>query len=269
MKKLAVLGPKGTYSDLACKNLKTQYEIEYYSNIFEVLEHIDSNQDGFLPFENTLDGFVMEALDGMMRYNLNIQEQVKLNVNFQFISKEQGLDKIQHVYVQFKAYGQCLDFITQHHLNPIITQSNMESLNLLKANCERGYAALVPAHTDTSEFSYVEKNIISNSHNETRFVLLSKNRIRKEDIENFNSSIKIIPNLNEPGILYSILKMFGDFKINLKSILSRPKKDWIGKYIFYLEIEGTSKDIHALEAVGDLVESLGCTFQILGIYNAL
>lgn len=269
MRKLAVLGPKGTYSDVACSKLSEDYLIEYDSNIYAVLEHVNETTDALIPFENTLDGFVMESLDGIMKYNYKIQRQLKLEVQFQFVSFEESLEDIHSVYVQFKAYGQCLDYILSHHLKPIITQSNMESLNLLKDKREAGYGAIIPAHTKAKEFSFVEKSIIKNSHNETRFVLISKELKEPRYLKHFNSSLEIIPALDAPGILYSILRVFGEYKMNLKSILSRPRRDLIGNYVFYIEIEGTQEEIKYLEYIKKSIEDLNCTFKILGIYNAL
>ncbi|MDE7161594.1 MAG: ACT domain-containing protein, partial [Anaeroplasmataceae bacterium] len=254
MKKLAVLGPKGTYSDVACTKLGSPYSIEYYPNIYSVLEQVTEEKDALVPFENTLDGFVMESLDGIIKYNLWITEQVKLDVNFQCISFEKSMEDIHTVYVQFKAYGQCVDYIQKNHLTPIITQSNIESLNLLKETRKTGFAAIIPAHTEATEFLFVEKNIIQSLHNETRFVRISKKMPTQPQQKHFNCSITITPSQDEPGILYSILKVFSEYSINLKAILSRPRKDYMGKYIFYIEVEG--EDSLPLEKIQKEIKKL-------------
>ena len=63
MKDLAVLGPKGTYCDIASKKLDDKYNVLYYPSILKTSLAVNENIDGLLPFENTLDGFVMETLD--------------------------------------------------------------------------------------------------------------------------------------------------------------------------------------------------------------
>jgi prephenate dehydratase len=60
---------------------------------------------------------------------------------------------------------------------------------------------------------------------------------KKEDIKlnNFKCSLLIIPSKDESGLLYNILKLFSDLKINLNAIMSRPTKEGLGKYYFYVE----------------------------------
>ncbi|MDE5856043.1 MAG: hypothetical protein K2H06_03250, partial [Anaeroplasmataceae bacterium] len=225
MRKLAVLGPAGTYSDKAALKLKETYRIEYYPNILEVISHMDNETDALVPFENTLDGFVMESLDGIIKTNVFIHSQVKLDVDFTFVSYEKSIDEIKEVYVQFKAYGQCQDFILEHNLTPFITQSNMESLKLIQKKEKKNIGAIVPSHVNTLEFTSVYEHILGEIKDETRFVLLSKKETVAPTGTDLCCSAVITPKIDKPGVLYSILKNFNDRGINLNAILSRPRKD--------------------------------------------
>ncbi|MDE7384645.1 MAG: hypothetical protein K2M84_02685 [Anaeroplasmataceae bacterium] len=270
MKKLAVLGPKGTYSDKAALKLEETYQIEYFPNILEVIHHMDDETDALVPFENTLDGFVMESLDGIIKTKASIHYQVKLDVNFNFASYEEKIEEIKEVYVQFKAYGQCQDFILKHNLIPIITQSNIESLELLKKKERKNVGAILPSHIPLEEFPCVYRSIIGEIKDETRFVLLSKEAPQIHEGSNLSCSVVITPKLDQPGVLYSILKSFNDHGINLSAILSRPRKDIMGKYIFYIEFMLNQKDLASLEALQlEIEEKEECDFHILGYYNLL
>lgn len=270
MKQLAVLGPKGTYSDKAAHKLEESYKIKYYPSILEVIHQIAEETDALVPFENALDGFVMESLDGLIKTNAFIHSQVKLDVDFTFVSYGKSIEEIEEVYVQFKAYGQCQDFILKHHLKPIITQSNMESLDLLQKESRKNIGAIIPSYVDISIFPLVMEHIIGEVHDETRFVLLSKIGPILPRINNLSCSIVITPKIDKPGLLYSILKRFSKNKINLKAILSRPRKDIMGKYIFYMEIDLSFNDLPSLVKTHKQIEEKeGCTFQVLGFYNSL
>lgn len=268
MKKLAVLGPKNTYSDRATKNLETNYEIKYYPNILEVICHIDDETDALVPFENTLDGFVMESLDGILKTNSFIHFQTKLNVDFNFASYEHSMDEVKEVYVQFKAYGQCQDFILNHRLTPLITQSNMESLQLLQKRDKTSVGAILPIYVDTKEYPLVFPHILGKIQDETRFVLLSKEKPIFKAEHVFSCSVAITPKVDKAGVLYSILKCFNDKGINLKAILSRPRKDIIGNYIFYIEFNLRKEDESSLREIKMQIEET-CDFSILGFYNLL
>lgn len=269
MKKLAVLGPKGTYSDLAVKELKSFYEIVYYSSILEVLDHVNEDMDALVPFENSLDGFVMESLDGIIKYGLTIQKQVKLSIDFNFVSYAK-LSEVKEVYVQFKAYGQCQSFIIHHQLKPIITQSNIESLEKLVESESLIRGAIIPSHTSTKDFPYVQSHVIDYSKDETRFVLVSKSGSSFQENGSFSSSIIITPKEDRPGVLYAILERFKEQGINLKAILSRPRKDMMGKYRFYLEFDVNPSLHHILKDIEtELEEEENCSLTCLGFYNQL
>ncbi len=267
MRKCAVLGPVGTYASKAFKQLKEHYDIQYYPTILECYQAINQDCDALIPFENTLDGFVMEAVDLIIRKEFHIVEQVKLSVGFHFIGK-QSIEKIQKVYVQKKAYGQCLNFILKHHLQPIITQSNMDSLEQFTKSEDPTIGAIVPKHIDITSYPLSILDIADRKENETRFVRVAMNQV-KEDTDDLVMSLVIVPLEDRPGILYSILETFDQAHLNLRSILSRPRRDMIGKYIFYVEIDLKKEQLHLLEKLETTIVSKQCKFYPLGIYNSL
>ena len=121
MKKIAVLGPKGTYSDIACKqylkNNNLDYEIIYCPSILKVCQAVDNEILAIIPFENTLDGFVIESMDQIILHSYNVISQVKLDIDFAFVTNAKKIEDVKECYVQFKAYGQCLDFISKYDFN--------------------------------------------------------------------------------------------------------------------------------------------------------
>jgi prephenate dehydratase len=75
----------------------------------------------------------------------------------------------------------------------------------------------------------------------------------------------IIPKDDHPGILFEILRSFYEKSINLISIMSRPTKQEMGTYNFYVEIEGEpSQSEMILETLSDISKQNG--IKLLGIY---
>ena len=268
MKDLAVLGPKGTYCDIASKKLDDKYNVLYYPSILKTSLAVNENIDGLLPFENTLDGFVMETLDNIIKNGFYIVEQLKLPISFSFVSNSK-IEDVKEVYVQFKAYGQCISFFSENNFKIIITESNMTSLEEVLSKKE-GCGAVVPTHSiKNNAFKNIIYNIDDSIHNETRFVYLSK-RDNKKISNDLCASLALTSIEDKPGILFSILEMFNNYDFNLKAILSRPRKDEMGKYIFYIEIELSDKEIDKLYSLHkELNDSLNLKVQLLGIYNAI
>ena len=273
MKKIAVLGPKGTYSDIAANKYKElineDIEIDYYPSIIKSINAIDDDTITICPFENVLDGFVTEALDQIIKSNLNIIYQLKLPIDFAFVSNAKSIEDVKHIYVQFKAYGQCLEFITNNNFEIIKTESNIVSLNKLLES-DNSYGAIIPIHKAYKNFNLKILNIADSKHNETRFfVVTNKNKEFKIN-DDFEASLVFDAIEDRPGILYSILSEFNLKNINLKSILSRPDKTIMGKYNFYIEVSGKCNELDNLyELIDKFMKHKDYRIRVLGIYNKI
>lgn len=273
MKKIAVLGPKGTYSDV-CKDLflkttKEEYETSYYPSIIKAINAISDDTIAIVPFENSLDGFVMESLDKIISNKLHIIKQLKLSIDFAFIANVEKIEDVEDVYCQFKSYGQCLDFITSHNFKVIKTESNIESLVRFKKE-KKGFGAIIPIHALDEDFPLVIKHVSDSKKNETRFFILNNKDIEFDKSKKLEASLVLTSIVDRPGILYEILNKFHEKNINLKAILSRPDKTGIGNYNFYIECSISN---YKESGFKELLESFDNENEykvlLLGIYESL
>ena len=272
--KIAVLGPKGTYCDVALdkyleeKNI-TAAEKVFYPTIIKTANAVDDEVIGILPFENSLDGFVMEALDRIIQNKLTITGQVKLSIDFAFVTNATDISKVKTIYCQFKAYGQCLDFIQEKDFQVIKTDSNVQSADLLDKASE-SFGAIIPVHVlEKRSYKMVIPHIADSKKNETRFFIVQKEEGIKELRGKLNSSLVVFSSIDRPGLLYDILSKFHDFNINLNSILSRPSKVDLGKYNFYMECTLKNDEVSKLNQLIRELKTEGFEIQNLGVYNAL
>lgn len=271
MRKLAVLGPKGTYSDVAAKKLmlstKTEYEIVYFPSILKTAMAITEEMDALLPFENTLDGFVLESMDAILQMKAVILKQIKVPVSFSFVSYTDAIENVEDIFVQSKAYGQCLSFVGKNDFRVHITQSNMESVLELE-KMKKSFGAIIPSHAVDNKYSLKITDVTDSVRNETRFVLVSKHSENLEPNMQYNASLLLSSLEDRPGVLYHILECFSDAHINLKAILSRPRKDEMGKYTFYIEFEIDEKDIPKLKCIESALKK-DAKIISLGVYNTI
>lgn len=273
MKKLSVLGPKGTYSDIAAKKYlednKLDYEIEYHNSILKTALAIKNSELAILPFENTLDGFVMESMDAIIANDFNIIYQLKLDIDFAFVTNSDNINDVKDVYCQFKAYGQCIDFISKYDFNIIQTQSNSETVNKINKS-DNKVGAIIPIHAlENNRYKTVIMHVADRSHNETRFLVVSKNDVKHEIKGDVCSSIVITIKEDKPGVLFNILKNLSELEINMNSIMSRPMKTEMGQYKFYIECTLNSDSIHKLNHLTTKLSKDGYFVKVLGIYNKL
>lgn len=117
MNKIAVLGPKGTFTERAAKTYMKvrgiEGELAYYSSLRKTFDSIGKEcVYGVIPIENTLDGFVQIILDLLTHSSLKIIHEVVLPIRFAFVANC-PLDEVRQIYTQFKSKNQCLDFLEQ------------------------------------------------------------------------------------------------------------------------------------------------------------
>lgn len=262
---IGVLGPKGTFSDLALKKyLKTNKATPYYYQTLDqtvsALEHLDKI---IVPLENTLEGYVQPILDFMIRQDVHIESELIIPVQYALITNAPSLKEVNELYVQFAAKSQCLSFINEHQLKTTLTESNVQSYERL-LNGHPMDAAIVPIHLVTETFNLKYDNIADITSNQTRFIVLSKT-FKQQYADEYTFSIIVRPILDRSGLLYDILKIFKTFDISLTAIMSRPQKTILGQYYFYIEFHGESD---AQDTVTKALNKIRAHFDVklLGVY---
>ena len=105
---------------------------------------------------------------------------------------------------------------------------------------------------------------IDSETNITRFVVLSKLASMKPTGKDKTS---IVFNFNEdsPGSLFEVLKPFAIRKINLTKIESRPTRKQLGRYYFFIDIEGHAENLDMKDVLKEMVR-LTSKVKILGSY---
>jgi len=275
--KIAVLGPIGTFSDAAVKKYIDVYNLdmepEYYSSIDKTFHAVGKDcKYGLIPIENTLDGYVQRTLDLMLEMDVQVIDEIIIPVQFAVVANADDVDGINTLYVQFKAHGQCLDFIESlDGVKIVTTESNMESLEYVKKGKE-GTAAIVPSYVNDGSFRYFEKNVTDSTDNYTRFIIVKDfsdvtgSRFKKPAREgNMKLPLFISPLVDRPGMLFDILRTFNERRINLTAIISRPTKKIMGTYHFYMEIDAYSEDFDIIMEAAKLIDAK-YNLKIMGAY---
>jgi prephenate dehydratase len=267
MMKIAVLGPKGTFSELAFEKYFVNQICEplFYSSIIQTVNALEIAKYAIVPVENTLDGYVQQVLDLLFEKNIFIVDEIYVPVQFSLIGNINHLSDIKRLYVQFVAKGQCQKFISsiQVDVNIITTESNTESYHLIQSRIF-GDAAIVPHHLEKFHEGFHIHQVTDAIHNHTRFFVISKSE-EKISSSTVKVSIVVVPITDRPGLLFDILGIFKTYDINLTSIMSRPTKTELGKYNFYIEMKTeTAHDNKINQALNDIRKEF--FIKILGIY---
>jgi prephenate dehydratase len=235
--KIAFLGPEGTFTHEAASKITNN--LISYCSIPAVMESIQSNKHlkGIVPIENSIEGPVGITLDSLIhKFDLKINGEIILPINHHLLGKSaDNLLTITDVYSHPQALAQCQSFIndnkfrTHHALSTasaaknILTMDNSGAIGTSKA-------------AELYDLEIIKSNIQDADNNQTRFIILAKN---DHEITGFDkTSIAFSIFEDYPGQLYNILGIFAKNNINLTKIESRPSKEGLGKYVFFIDFLG-------------------------------
>ncbi|MGM0462335.1 MAG: prephenate dehydratase [Fibrobacterota bacterium] len=274
-KTILTLGPAQTFSHEASQIFSREcgggHGFIFGKTITKICRALakDTADYAVVPIENLSEGFVQETLDCLIDTPLHIIHELTLSVQFSFVANTENLHGLDKVYVQSVAYGQCSHFISNLERGEIVyTDSNIESLHRLLKESRYHAGAIIPCHAvkDGADFPCTIANVNNYEHNKTRFVVLSKkpSAIAPADTH-VKTTLLVMDNSDHSGILSAITNALSSRKINMTSIISRPTKEAIGKYHFFIDIEGHGDTQTITDAVSEIHRFFPC--RILGIYH--
>lgn len=249
--KAAFLGPEGTYTHQAADQYFKDYEGVPCSTI---RESIESGNIAVIPFENSLGGGVGEAIDLLReKEDIQITGEIKVEIDHVLASNTPEED-IRKVVSHPQALSQCRGLVESRGWEEVEASSTARAAQDL----EQGEAAICSRlAAEINDLEIIEEEIQDSGTNTTRFMV-----INGEEEQGDKTSLILEPEEDRPGILHSMLSCFSGHQINLSYIQSRPTKDGLGTYYFYIEAdvgresEAYSKAVDCLRTYAD-VKDLG------------
>ena len=110
----------------------------------------------------------------------------------------------------------------------------------------------------------LSKNIENDPDNTTRFLVLGKETVAPSGNDR-TSVLFAMP--STPGALVNMLACFADHEVNMTKIESRPSRQGIWEYVFFVDIAGHAEDAAVAKALSDL-DSKAAMVKLLGSYPA-
>jgi len=274
IKKILYLGPEGSNTQhavgLFIHKLGLNAEIESVSTITKAIEILDSDPDttcAVLPIENSIEGVVRETIDNLVQTKTDvfIQAELSLPICHCLISKGKKED-IKTIVSITQAIAQCKNYIADNFDKDVelLLYSSTSAAAQFVASKDSTYAAIASELcANLYGLNVVEKCINDVKDNKTRFVLLSKKKIKTD--EKTRTSIAFTTE-NKPGALLAVLEVFKKYDLNCIYLESRPSKKVFGEYIFYADID---KGIDEIQSAMSEIDK-NCTYRrILGSYCCL
>lgn len=272
--RLAFLGPEGTFTEEALlANLPEGGLHPFpYPSIRDVLRAVQTGEVplGIVAIENSLEGSVPATLDNLAFGfdDLQIVREVTHAVHQMLITRRpMELERITKVISIPHAYGQCRDFIAEHlgNVEHEATDSTAEAVRRV-SRVDRPWAAVgTRLAAEMYECHVVAEDIEDAGDNRTRFVFVAREAASQDEPGPYKTSIVCGIDQDEPGSLLLILSEFAYRHINLSKVESRPSKQALGDYMFFIDIDGRLHDPGVEQALKCLTCKLPWV-KILGSY---
>jgi len=275
-RRVAYFGPAGTFTEQA---LVTQPDLESMQRVPmrtvpDVLDAVSSGdaEFGFVPIENSIEGTVNFTQDALVfDHELLIQREVVMNIQHCLLARPgTSLADIKVVFSIPVATAQCHSFLRQNLRDADVRAANStaEAAQTVANDASSGLAAIAPASAAALYgLKVLQHDIADHDGNQTRFVLVGKNRIPARTGHD-KTGIVVFQRADEPGSLIGILQEFAARRINLQQLLSRPtKRGGLGDYCFVIYADGHVSDEVMADALRDLRTKQG-DVKFLGSYPA-
>lgn len=266
--KIGYLGPEGTYCYGACKKVfKNDTKIGYKTITDTIYSLINKEVDRcIVPLENSIQGSVYETIDILFeKKQLEIIDEVIIDINHYLLAKNKyNKSEIKEIYSHPQALAQCRNYIKKE-FNDINIEEEPSTAYSAKKVKNLDYTACIAnkACKDVFGLEIIDKNIQDNENNQTRFIILSlKNNLK---IEYKKKTTIVFNTKHKPGALYKILGLFNIYDINMIKIESRPTKEKLGEYMFWIDFD-TNENKEIIDDLLKQINRLTLYCRVLGTY---
>jgi prephenate dehydratase len=274
--RVGYLGPEGTFSHeaLVAQPAVAGAELHSLPTVYDTVMAVDDGRvdRAFVPIENSLEGSVNATLDTLALET----EGVAIVGEFvhpvhQCLIARQALppERIETVLSHPQANAQCARFLRAE-----VPQASVVAVNstaeAVRTVAERdGPTAALGTRLSAELYGcrVLRAGVEDVDDNETRFVWLARRAGEAGSGPAKTSVVFWGAGSERPGWLARCLTEFAERGVSLTKIESRPRKVGLGRYMFFLDCEGSTSD----EAVAGALEGVRThvdTLKVLGSYPA-
>ena len=263
--RVAYSGTEGAFAHIATGKLFPSAEKIGFPDFESAYRAVENGEcdAAVLPVENSTNGEVGQVMDLMFSGGLFVNRMLDLPVTQDLLVKPgTAVEEIRTVISHPQALGQCaarireMGWRTEEYPNTALAAKFVASTN------DRTVAAIASAEAaEQFGLSVSERNLNASRSNTTRFAVFT----RAENTQTPGTCSALMFTVrNEAGALARAIDVIGHYGFNMRTLRSRPMKELLWQYYFYVEAEG---DLHspdgqnmlrALAVFCDKLKPVGC-----------
>jgi prephenate dehydratase len=270
------LGPPGTFAEEALLALGPAGEAVPLASVVECFRAVREGEvaEVLVPIENSIEGSVNQTLDQLAAADgaLRIRAEVEHPVRHHLIARtEVAPGDLARVLSHPHATAQCQGFLRARcpAAEIVAANSTADAVLTVSASQEPWGAIGTLRAADLYGCRVIVPDVADTEGSSTRFVLLGAEEAPAVGPGRFRTSIICALERDRPGALLAILQEFAMRAVNLSKLESRPAKTGLGRYIFFIDIDGSRERDLPVDAAITAIEQQGVArVSFLGSYPA-
>ena len=263
--RIAFLGPEGTFSHHAARRkFGSCFEPVAARAIEQVFSEVEARRAdyGVVPVENSVEGAVTGALNGLMESDVNICGEICVRIHHNLLAPARRR-KIERIYSKAEALAQCRVFLGAHYPDAeLIPASSTAEAAELASRDPAGAAIGRREVAHRNKLKALREAIEDSPFNMTRFLVIGDHLVPQTDRD--RTSILCFVR-DEVGALVRLLAPFQKSGISLTKIESRPSRRKPWDYCFFIDFLGHYDDPNVAQAL-DRVSRRCTEMKLLGSY---
>jgi prephenate dehydratase len=273
--RVAYLGPAGTFSEDALYAAAAGAAIEPLPapTIYDAITAVDEGgaDRALVPFENSIEGSVRATLDALAFDAPSVAivgEHDQPISNSLIARRELELVEIEVVVSHPQASAQCARFIRAELPRAEVraAPSTADAVREI-AGQDRPWAALGgAAAARIYDCVVLREGVEDDADNVTRFVWLAPPGVEPRGAGPWKTTLSFSElGADHPGALVEALTEFSSRAVNLTRIESRPLRRGLGRYMFFVDLEGAGSEPRVAEAI-EALRGKAERVRLLGSY---
>ncbi len=265
---IGYLGPEGSFTQSAAlKHFGHSVQTKSLATIANVFREVESGEIpyGVVPVENSTEGVVNHTLDLFINSPLFISGEVEIRIHHHLLINElTNISNITKIYSHRQSLAQCREWL-EANLNGvelIPVNSNAEAAKLVSNSNESVAAIAGDSAAEIYKLSMAFKNIEDEPNNTTRFLIIGKSEVQPS---NDDKTTILVSTRNQSGALHKLLEPLARNGLSLSRIESRPSRQGMWEYVFFIDVDGHKLDDNVAAALSDLTNESQMV-KVLGSY---
>lgn len=240
--RVAYSGTEGAYAHLAAKKLFPTAEAIGYGSFDEAYRAVEIGECdvAVLPIENSYNGDVGQVSDLMFSGPLYVNTVTELAISHDLLApKGTRIEDVSTVISHPQALGQCHGYIVDKGYSEIEFANTALAAKYV-AGCTDGKTAAIASAqaADIFGLEVLATNINESRSNTTRFAVFSRSENKQSITDKRVHTILLFTVRHEAGALAKAIDVIAKYGFNMGALRSRPMKELLWQYYFYVEAEG-------------------------------